>query len=1076
MEYFFEKKYLKKVFFQKMLFLLFLGFISVSSAQAQIKISGVVTDTQSQPMPGISVILKNSAKGTVTDLDGKYTMFVPDTKSVLVFSFISYKTQEIVVGNRTSIDVKLEDASAALDEVVVVGYGTQKKVNLTGAVSTISSDVLENRPVNNIGQALQGVVPNLNVSMSNGALNTVPSFNIRGGTSMAYNSSNSKWEISNGSPLILVDGIEMGETYLNMMSPNDIDGITILKDAAASAIYGARAAYGVMLITTKSGKFNQKTRVDYTFDMQWNKPTHLPDILDSYTQEYASQQATLMTMGTVTSWQKTLLEAKKKYMENPTAENAWIYNEGSTDAFTWVANTNPYKLLVRDWAPVQKHSISVSGGSEKLRYYLSLGFQDQEGMYKINTDQMKRYNGLMSLDANIAKWFSLGAKITYSAYDFQEPYMNAQKGSVWSAMKNEASRNINQPVQSAPTDPIPNAWTDNIVGWMAYGANSKVRRNNTVFNLMPTFTISKDLKLKGEFAYKPSSFSQKRVIPTREYLDGNWTSLIKTHTDPSSIYRRSENTDLYTINVFADFNKRIAKKHNIGSVLGFNQEWYTYTTLDGTAEGILTEDVPSMGLTTGNQYVSDTQGHWAVRGAFLRLNYNFDERYLFEFNGRYDGTSRFPSGDRYKMFPSFSLGWRLSEEAFMRDTKDWLDNLKVRGSWGSLGNQNVDNYAYYAMFGNANYVSYIMGDSRPIGITPPGLVSPSLTWETAKTINGGLDITALKNRFDLSFDIYQRRTVDILMDGDKYPGVLGASSPRLNSGELKTNGWELSVKWRDQLSSGIKYDIGLVLSDYNTTVVKFAGNPNKLLSSLYDGMKMGDIWGYETVGILQESDFTIDENGKYILNGSSQSKISGSWYPGDVRYKDIGGKVDENGKSIGGDGEISPGDNTVANPGDRRIIGNSTPRFRYGITGNIMYKGFDLNIFFQGVAKRDVWIGDNAFWGGTSVAGNWHMYNNSWTPENTRAKYPMYAGRGQNQQVQTGYLFNGAYFRLKQLNLGYTLPRKIVAKAGLERLRVNVSGYNLFEITDIPNTFDPDLISAAYPVMRSVSFGIQIGF
>lgn len=289
MEYFFEKKYLKKVFFQKMLFLLFLGFISVSSAQAQIKISGVVTDTQSQPMPGISVILKNSAKGTVTDLDGKYTMFVPDTKSVLVFSFISYKTQEIVVGNRTSIDVKLEDASAALDEVVVVGYGTQKKVNLTGAVSTISSDVLENRPVNNIGQALQGVVPNLNVSMSNGALNTVPSFNIRGGTSMAYNSSNSKWEISNGSPLILVDGIEMGETYLNMMSPNDIDGITILKDAAASAIYGARAAYGVMLITTKSGKFNQKTRVDYTFDMQWNKPTHLPDILDSYTQEYASQ-------------------------------------------------------------------------------------------------------------------------------------------------------------------------------------------------------------------------------------------------------------------------------------------------------------------------------------------------------------------------------------------------------------------------------------------------------------------------------------------------------------------------------------------------------------------------------------------------------------------------------------------------------------------------------------------------------------------------------------------------------------------------------------------------------------------
>ena len=485
----------------------------------------------------------------------------------------------------------------------------------------------------------------------------------------------------------------------------------------------------------------------------------------------------------------------------------------------------------------------------------------------------------------------------------------------------------------------------------------------------------------------------------------------------------------------------------------------------GEAEEVITNDLPTIGMTSGTQYASDAFEHWAIRGAFVRANYDYLGRYLFEFSGRYDGTSRFGKDTRFQFFPSFSAGWRISEEQFMKNTHSWLDNLKIRGSWGSLGNQNVANYAYIASYGAANYISWVMDGEQLKGMNPTGLIARDLTWETAKTLDFGVDITTLNGRLDATFDWYTRRTTDILMNGTKLPAVLGATVPKRNTGELKTNGWELSLKWKDRLNNGIRYDVGFVLSDYQSEVIHFSGNPNSLLSTLYDGMKMGEIWGYETVGILQESDFTIDENGKYILNGPSQNKIAGSWYPGDIRYADLNN-----------DDEISTGDNTLENPGDRKIIGNSTPRFQYGITGNISWKNFDLNIFFQGIGKKDVWISDNAFWGGSGSAGNWEMLNNSWTPERTNAKYPMYAGRGQNQQVQTGYLFNGAYLRLKTLALGYTLPKAWTNKAKLSTVRLSLSGYNLFEITQIPDTFDPDQISSAYPMMRSVAFGLQVGF
>lgn len=1039
------------------IFLIGLFFLTHHLTAQDFKVKGIVQDEKGEALIGVSVQLKGTTTGTITNIDGEYTIATGTSNGHLIFSYMGYQTQTVSINGKATLDVVLKEDLQTLDEVVVVGFGTQKKVNLTGAVASVGADVLQNKPVANVGQALQGVIPNLNVSSINASPNATPSFNVRGGTSISSN------KVVNGSPLIIVDGVQVDSEYLNMMNPSDIDNISVLKDASASAIYGARAAYGVMLITTKSGGSDSKATVVYNMNLQWNSPSHIPDILDSYTHQLAANNAALMTGGTVTPWMETLLAAKRKYMDDPRPENAWIFKEGSKTNFSWVANANPYELGVREWTPMQRHNVSISGGSAKTRYFISMGYQRQEGMYKINTDVLNKYNVNVNLNTEITKWFDVATKISFNSSNYNEPYMNPQKGSVWSAMKNEPERNLNMPIMTGPNDPVPNTYTDNILGWLAYGATKATNRTSTVYNITPTFKLTSYLNLKAELSYRPIEYYEKQFIPTRDYIVDTWRT-INTHTNPSSVRQQNTHSDFYTINAYANFNKTI-KKHALAAVVGFNQEWYNFRNTWGKAEDVISNELPTLGMTNGSQYTGDSAEHWAIRGAFVRANYSYNDRYLLEFSGRYDGTSRFAKDTRFEFFPSFSAGWRVSEESFMESTKGWLDNLKLRGSWGSLGNQNVGNYAYIASYGAASYIPWVMGGEQIKGMSPTGLIAQDLTWETAKTLDLGIDFTALNGRIDASFDWYTRHTTGILMSGTKLPAILGATVPQRNSGKLKTTGWELTLKWRDRIGSNIRYDVGFVLSDYQSEVVTFTGNPNNLLSSLYSGMKSGEIWGYETIGILQENDFTIDSNGKYILNGPSQSKIAGNWYPGDIRYADLDGN-----------GEISNGDNTLENSGDRKIIGNSTPRYQYGITGNLSWKNFDVNIFFQGVGKRDIWIGDNVFWGGSSTAGNWEMYNNSWTPDRTNAKYPMYAGRGQNQQVQTGYLFNAAYFRLKNVSLGYTLPALLTQKIKLSTVRFSLSAYNLFEITQVPDMYDPDQISSAYPMMRSIAFGLQVGF
>ncbi|MGL4493029.1 MAG: SusC/RagA family TonB-linked outer membrane protein, partial [Tannerellaceae bacterium] len=359
------------------------------------------------------------------------------------------------------------------------------------------------------------------------------------------------------------------------------------------AIYGARAAYGVMLVTTKSGGKDSKATVMYNMNLQWNTPSHIPDILDSYTHQLAINNQARMTGGTVTPWMETILESKRKYIEDPKPENAWIYNEGSNTNLTWVANVDPYELGVQEWSPLQNHNVSISGGSAKTRYFVSLGYQRQEGMYKINTDIQNRYNVNVNLNTEITNWFDVAAKISFSSSTYDEPYMNPQKGSVWSAMKNEPERNLNMPIMTGPNDPIPNTYTDNILGWLSYGANKYTQKSNTVYSITPTFKVCKELNLKAELSYRPKEFFQKQFIPVRDYVVDAWRT-INTHTSPSSVREETSHSDFYTINAYANFNKTLGK-HDFASVVGYNQEWYKFRKTWGKAEDVITNDLPTLG-------------------------------------------------------------------------------------------------------------------------------------------------------------------------------------------------------------------------------------------------------------------------------------------------------------------------------------------------------------------------------------------------------------------------------------------------------------------------------------------------
>ncbi len=724
-------------------------------------------------------MVKGTGTGTITDIDGKYSVSVPGNKSVLTFSFVGYTTKEVTVGNQKSINVTLSEDSKMIDEVVVIGFQSQKKGNLTASVASVGAEALENRPVANIGQALQGMVPGLNISIEGGDPNKVPSLNIRGATTFRQrgtsNDDKNKFDVKSGSPLILLDGVEITAEDLNQLNPNDIDNMSFLKDASAAAIYGTRATFGVILVTTKGGNYNQKAKIDYSYNLAFDQPYELPDILDSYYIYKALRDKEVWT-GTIAEYSqhdRDMLDHMMAYMKDP-VNNKPYFMEG--DAIQWVGNTNPYKELVKSWTPTQKHNLSISGGGDRISYYISLGMQDQKGMYEIKTDRLKRYNAMLSINAKVTKWFNVAAKASYNVFDYEGPTQQTDGMNLWSYAKSYYPENfIYQPVLTGPDDFLPNHPTENPVSYLYAGGRNISSRRKTILSISPEFTIiPKILKIKADLSVAPTTYQKEKTHPKQARVNNSWTALeTRWATENTGEVTRST-TDRYAINVYADYNQTFKEKHNVSVLLGLNQEEESYAGSTLYLKNMLDPYILNPELVQDVTANTSANSHHEIasRALFGRIMYNYMSRYLIELDARYDGSSKFPKDSRFQFFPTVSLGWRVSEEKFMEWSKDWLDNFKIRASWGRLGSQPDSEYPYQSVFSTSEGYFLFDGTRYPTGINTPSLINPNLTWEKSTTKNLGFDFTFLQSRLTFTADIFERKVTDILIPGGKgLPGI-----------------------------------------------------------------------------------------------------------------------------------------------------------------------------------------------------------------------------------------------------------------------------------------------------------------
>lgn len=1019
-------------------------------AQQNKQIRGTVNDSYGEPLPGVTVTVKGTQIGIATDIDGKYTLNNVPANAVLVFSFVGMRTQEIPVANQDVLNVTLVEDAIGLEEVVAIGYGSRKKVNLTGAVSQVTSEVLENRPVTNLGQGLQGTIPNLNITQTTGTLGSGSNFNVRGYTS-----------ITGGSPLVLVNNVPMD---INLINPNDVESVSVLKDASSAAIYGARAAFGVILITTKSGKKRDKPLVSLSMNYGINEPVLKFKTLDAMQRMEYMNTGNMRTNGVPYSQFDELRgplviahyndpKNNPATSPNPQSPNSWIYH-GNED---WPS------LLLRNYMPQQQYTATVSGATDSFDYYTSLSYFYQKGIPKQFDERYDRYNFMTNLNYKVFEWLKVGTKVSFTtAKKMFPPNQSAghhdeyTSGFQYHQWPNFPAYDANGRLFSTGSVP-------NMIQFHRYGGyRSRIiddlwLTGSAVLTPVKNLTINLDYSTNFKHQHDVSTWRKLEMY----YVDGTVRGYFP-YTNPNQVSKENRKTRYYTFNAFADYENTFGK-HNLHAMVGFNQENREYAYFYARRNELMVESMPYMSLAYGQQFTSDSANEFAIRGVFARLNYDYDNRYLLEFNTRYDGSSKFPKKDRFAFFPSASFGWRLENEPYLEGLKNSFDMLKLRASYGSLGNQAVaGNYPYIATYGSGQ-VGFIVGEERPMTLYAPGLVSPTLTWETVEQINLGVDIAVLQSRLSGSFDVYRRNTLNMLTKSATLPAVLAVSEPNENAANLKTVGWDLTLEWRER-SQEVKWGIKLLLSDYISEITKF-DNPAGLISDYYVGQRIGNIWGFVTEGIAQ-----TDEEARAL---DMRNIVGLQRRAGDLVFKDLDG-----------DGKITRGKSTLDDPGDRKIIGNNTPRYSFGLTTDIEWRGFDMNIFFQGIGKRDVWL-DGRYWLNSwndewtcqsAVIADW------WTPENRDAyfPYPLVTGGSDVTQTQTRYLQNAAYIRLKNFTLGYTIPAHLTQRVRIEKARVFFAGYNLWELTGIYKykmLADPEMGNTYQtPINRTYSLGVNISF
>lgn len=1026
--------------------------VEMHSVQQDNACTGVVVDQNGETVIGASVVVKGTTNGTITGLDGDFS--IPNVKKgdVIVVSYVGYMNSEIIWEGKP-LKIALKEDSKTLDEVVVVGYATVKKANLTGAVSAVDDKVLADRPIVNLGQGLQGTIPNLNITTS-GQPGKGSSFNVRGETS-----------INGGSPLVLVDGVQMDP---NLINPQDVASVSVLKDAASASIYGARAAYGVILITTKSGRKNMPTQVSFDASVSFNSPTTRPEYMNSMEYAHWMNAANNTTSGRDLLSQEEM-EHIEAYFYDPVNNlpvfvakdpSSWQYGNCQAGKYAYCGNTDWMKEMYKKTYPVQKYNVNINGGSDKATYYTSVGYMDQGSLMRYGDEGFRKFNMVNNINYDINNWMHVSMKTSYIRTELDGLAQDAVHGESWIG-------NDTQPLM--PVKHPDGNWSGqgnytNFAAVLDEMGSRKTTKNDFWNTLALKLTPLKGLTINMDYTFNYYAEHGKVHRKTfNEYgIDGKFLQVFQ-HSRPNGVSESQANDTYNAFNLFGDYELTLGK-HYFKVMAGYNQETKHTRGFSASRDELISNDLPSMDAATGEKYVGNSDDSWATRSGFFRVNYSFADRYLLEVNGRYDLSSKFPKDDRSVFSPSFSLGWKLSEESwFKQATNGFFDELKIRASYGSLANQALDNgwYAYLSNYGTGT-LGYIMGGKQPQYVLPGGLVSNTVTWEKVTQWDLGLDFVILQNRLKGTFDYYQRKTTDMLGPGRILPNILGMSEPLENAADMVTRGWELALTWNDQLDNGLHYSVGFNLSDTRAEITKY-DNPTKSLSSpYYEGQIVGDIWGYES-SLFQSAD--------EIASAPDQSKLDGgiSKVPGDIRFMDIDGN-----------GVVDYGENTVDKPGDMKIIGNNKARYRYGFNISADWKGFDLGIFFQGVGKRDLMLPYTFKW---QYGSMWQVPtavgNDYWREDNAGGWLPVARFNGSKAlgQNQTRYLLDASYLRLKSLSFGYTLPVSLTKQWGIQKCRVYFTGENLLTFKHTPEGFDPELDDPyKYPQQKSLALGLNVVF
>lgn len=1040
--------------------------------QSNITAQGTVVDANGEPVIGATIKVKGTATGTVTGIEGDFTLNVPQN-AILEISYIGYATQEITIRNNDLLRIVLKEDSKQLDEVVVVGFGTQKKVNLTGSVSNVDSKVFEGRAVSNATQALQGAMPGLNITQTKGYLDQSPSINVRGVGTIG--------EGSDASPLILIDGME-GD--INRINPQDIESVSVLKDAAASSIYGSRAPFGVILITTKKGK-QGKFSATYNNSFRWQKPINMPKLADSYTfATYFNETAT--NGGTTGHFSEERLQKIKDFQAsgatiggidpNPLNPTQWLdlYDYG-------YANTDWFKLMFKDVSFSHEHNMSVTGGTEKAQIYASANYLSQEGFIALNPESNNRISTNLKASFQLNKHINVNYGIRYNYTRYEKP----------TALGDNTFTQLTRQGWPTLTAYDPNGYlyayaTPALA--MRDGGRSKTKSDEMVQMLNIVIEPIKGWKIIGDLNYKAYN---ERV-----------------HSDVQKIYNHDTNGDpvQYTLagsdskvtetygghkylnpNIYTEYEHTL-KDHYFKVMVGFQSEHYWGDGLEASRLGIIVPGINTLNTTSGNDAsgkavpstIEGDYNKWATAGFFGRLNYNYKERYLLETNLRYDGTSRFRKDKRWNWFPSFSVGWNVAREAFFEPLTDLISTLKIRGSYGELGNQNTESWypTYLTMPIGITDSGWLINGAQYNTASAPGLISSTMGWETVRTINIGADINMLNNRLGITFDWFKRNTDDMIGPAPDLLLVLGTDVPKTNNTDLVTKGWELTISYRDRLPNGLGYNASFNISDSKTKILNYP-NRTGTVTDYYSGKDLGEIWGFETIGIAKTNE-EMEQHLASLPNGGQQT-MGTNWAAGDIMYKDLNG-----------DGKIDWGNTTYEDLGDMKVIGNTSPRYAFGINLGADYKGFDINIFFQGIMQRDYYTTDSQdFWG--AGGGLWdstcltdhldYFRNDEDHPlgVNLDSYYPRPLWSSKNKHAQTRYLLDASYIRLKNLSIGYTIPQGITRKAGVDKLRIFFTGENLWTGTSLPSMYDPETIDSnngrmMYPLSKVYSVGLSVSF